>query len=49
MFAVIAWAGTASMACAVFDTEDEATADKNARAERYPAWTFYVAPVTAQH
>lgn len=46
MFAVIAWAGSASMACAVFDTEEEARADRDARASRYPAWTFYISPAT---
>lgn len=46
MYAVIAWAGTASMVCAAFDTEAEARADRDARADKYPAWTFYISPAT---
>lgn len=44
MFAVVAFVGGASMVCAAFDTEAEARADRDARAARYPAWTFYVTP-----
>lgn len=46
MFAVIAWAGSASMVCAAFDTEEDARADRDARASRYPAWTFCISPAT---
>jgi hypothetical protein len=45
MFAVMAWAGgeTPAMACDVFETEQDARADMQIRAARYPRWRFYVA------
>jgi hypothetical protein len=46
LWAVIASTGSASMACAAFDTEQEARADLEDRARKYPAWIFYVSPAT---
>lgn len=44
LWAVIASTGSASMTCAAFDTEEEARADLEQRAKRYPAWFFYITP-----
>jgi hypothetical protein len=44
LWAVIASTGSASMTCAAFDTEQEARADLEQRAKRYPAWIFYISP-----
>jgi hypothetical protein len=43
VFAVIAVAPSgATVACSAWDTEQEARADLEARAPRYPAWDFMI-------
>jgi hypothetical protein len=44
LWAVIASTGSAYMTCAAFETEQEARADFEQRARKYPAWFFYITP-----